>query len=296
MKKIFITGATGNVGVELLKSLQNMPNDVEIIVGVREEDNLSPKEMEKLAPFKVSKRKFDFIDGNTYQHALKNIDIFFLLRPPQITEVGNYFKPLIKAAQQMQVKHIVFLSVQGVEKSSIIPHNKIEKLIVESGIKYTFLRPAYFMQNFTTTLHNDLHTKKLIFLPAGEAKFTLVDVSDIGKVAASIIIKIANDNANYDNTYFELTSNERLNFREMADKLSVGLDTKITFDSPNLLRFWWQKHKEKVAFGYILVLIMLHYLQRFQTLPKLTNCVEEITGNRPKTFDEFVFENKNKLL
>jgi uncharacterized protein YbjT (DUF2867 family) len=296
MKKIFITGATGNVGVELLKALQNMPNKLEIIVGVREEDALSLKEIEKLAPFSVSKRKFDFIEEHTYQHALKNIDILFLLRPPQITEMNNVFKPLIKAAQQMRVKHIVFLSVQGVEKSSIIPHHKIETLIVESGIKYTFLRPAYFMQNFTTTLHNDLHTKKLIFLPAGEAKFTLVDVSDIGKVAANIIVKVANGDANYDNTYFELTSNERLNFREMAEKLSSGLDEKITYDSPNLVRFWWQKRKEDVAFGYILVLIMLHYLQRFQTIPKLTNCVEEITGKPPKTFDEFVFENKDKLL
>ena len=296
MKKVFITGAMGNVGVELLKSLQNIPNHLEIIVGVRDEDALSVKEMEKLAPFSVSKRKFDFIEEHTYQHALKNIDILFLLRPPQITEMDNVFKPLIKVAQQMRVKHIVFLSVQGVERSSIIPHHKIEKLIVESGIKYTFLRPAYFMQNFTTTLHNDLHTKKLIFLPAGDAKFTLVDVSDIGKVAANIIIAVANDNASYNNTYFELTSNERLTFGEMADKLSLGLDTKNTYYSPNLVQFWWQKCKEKVAFGYILVLIMLHYLQRFQTLPKLTNCVEEITGKPPKTFDEFVFENKNKLL
>ena len=45
MKKVFITGATGNVGIELLKALQNMPNDLEIFVGVREEDNLSPKEI-----------------------------------------------------------------------------------------------------------------------------------------------------------------------------------------------------------------------------------------------------------
>ncbi len=47
----------------------------------------------------------------------------------------------------------------------------------------TFLRPAYFMQNFTTTLPSDLVNHQRIYLPAGQAKFT-IDVEDIGDVTA----------------------------------------------------------------------------------------------------------------
>jgi len=79
-----------------------------------------------------------------------------LLRPPQISDVKKYFAPLVETAKKSSIKHIVFLSVQGVDNSKIIPHHKIEKSIVDSKIIYTFLRPAYFMQNFTTTLRNDL--------------------------------------------------------------------------------------------------------------------------------------------
>ena len=73
------------------------------------------------------------------------------------------------------------------KKRKIIPHEKIEKLIAGSNIPYTFLRPACFMQNFTTTLHNDLVKHHIIFLRAGNAKFVLVDVIDIDKEATKIL-------------------------------------------------------------------------------------------------------------
>ncbi|HKL36465.1 MAG TPA: hypothetical protein VJ899_09270 [Salegentibacter sp.] len=51
-----------------------------------------------------------------------------MLRPPQIADVDKIFVPLMEEIKQSSVKHIVFLSVQGVEKNKIIPHHKIEKI------------------------------------------------------------------------------------------------------------------------------------------------------------------------
>jgi len=45
----------------------------------------------------------------------------------------------------------------------------------------------------------------------------------------------------------------------------------------------------------ILVMIMLHYFPRFQQTPKTTQWVKIITGQEPKTFDDFVLTNKNQL-
>ena len=227
----------------------------------------------------------------TYKPALENCDLLFLLRPPQISDTNKYFKPLIEMARQVGIKHIVFLSVQGVEKSAIIPHHKIEKLILDSKIPYTFLRPAYFMQNFLGSLHHDLVVKKKIFLPAGNAKFALVDVHDIGHVAAVIMM---NSNKHI-NTSYGLTNNEKITFGEMASQLSNELGEKITYESPNLLNFYWTKRKEKIPFMLILVMIMLHYLPRFQKKPLITNCIKNIIRREPKTFIEFIKENKQSL-
>lgn len=287
MTKVLITGATGNVGTEVIKSLQNIDHQLEIYAGVR---NLNEDRL-KLSNYKVNFSLFDFTDVETYKTALDGCEILFLLRPPQISEVEKYFKPLVDTCKKNGVKHIVFLSVQGVEKSKIIPHHKIEKLIVDSKIQYTFLRPAYFMQNFTTTLHNDLVNKKRIYLPAGNAKFTLVDVRDIGAVSATIFTNISE----HINKSYELTCKVKLTFLEMARILSDILGIEIQYISPNLISFFMTKRKEKTPTMFILVMIMLHYFPRFQKEPETTNWVEKITNRQPTTFEQFINDNKKAL-
>lgn len=287
MANILITGATGNVGIEVLTAIKKLNYPVELFAGVRDTKSGEVK----LANFKVNLISFDFTDSVTFKNTFQNIDILFLLRPPQISDVNKYFVPLIKAVKQSTIKHIVFLSHQGVEKSKIIPHHKIEKLIVESKIPYTFLRPAYFMQNFTTTLHDDLINNHSIYLPAGDARFTVINTTDIGAVTAKVLI----EPQNHINKSYELTNNETLTFAEMAAKISNGIGKTITFVSPNLLQFYFTKRKEKMPTMLILVMIMLHYFPRFQTTPKTTAWVKIITGNEPKTFDEFVGSNRKEL-
>jgi len=287
MTKVLITGATGNVGVEVLSALKKLDHQLEIYAGVRdtEFDN------EKLSNFNIKTIKFDFMNVETFLPALKDFDVLFLLRPPQISDVKEYFAPLIETAKKSSIKHIVFLSVQGVENSKIIPHHKIEKLIFDSKIPYTFLRPAYFMQNFTTTLRNELVNNHRIYLPAGQAKFTVIDAEDIGSVAAKVLI----EPQKYINKSYELTNNETLTFTEMAEKISKGIGKTIQFISPNLLHFFLTKRKENMPTMLILVMVMLHYFPRFQKTPKTTDWVKIITGQEPKSFDDFILTNKNQL-
>ena len=287
MAKVLITGATGNVGLEVIKSLEIMDHHLEVYAGVR--DLLHDKN--KLANYKVNFSHFDFMDLKTYGTALHTCDILFLLRPPQISAVEKYFKPLIETCKDCGVKHIVFLSVQGVEKSKIIPHHKIEKLLVESKIAYTFLRPAYFMQNFTTSLRTDLVRNRLIYLPAGKAKFTLIDVCDIGAVAAAILTDVSL----HRNVSYELTANEKLTFAEMAETLSTTLGIDIKYKSPTLLGFFLKKRKEKLPTMLILVMIMLHYFPRFQQEPTTSEWVEKILHRQPTSFETFIKNNKQLL-
>ncbi|MDP1800752.1 MAG: NmrA family NAD(P)-binding protein [Bacteroidota bacterium] len=287
MTKVLITGATGNVGTEVIKSFQNINHQLDIYAGVRN----SNEDKIKLSDHKVKFKCFDFTDLKTYNTALESCDILYLLRPPQISEVEKYFKPIIDTCKNSGVKHIVFLSVQGVENSKIIPHHKIERLIVDSKIPYTFLRPAYFMQNFTTTLHNDIVNNKRIYLPAGNAKFTLIDVRDIGAVSAIILTNLAQ----HINKSYELTCNEKLTFLEMARILSDNLGTDIQYKSPSLISFFLAKRKEKVPTMLILVMIMLHYFPRFQKEPEITDWVAKITNRQPTTFEQFITDNKRLL-
>jgi uncharacterized protein YbjT (DUF2867 family) len=287
MRRILITGPTGNVGAAVINSLKKLNGDYEIFAGLRD----LTKGETMFSAGKVSYVQFNFQDVSSFKDALTSCDTLFLLRPPQLANIEKTFRPLIDAAKSCGVTHIVFLSVQGVERSRAIPHNKIERLIEKSGLGFTFLRPAYFMQNFSSTLKDDIHNRE-IYLPSGDIEFALIDVRDIGDVAA---IVLANPQK-YIGQKIELTCQKRLNFTQMTKSLSQIMGVLITYKSPNLFSFYVRKKREGVATGYIFVLIMLHFLPRFQSLPRITNFVLEITGHMPREFEDYVRDNRELLL
>ncbi|MFN2395484.1 MAG: NAD(P)H-binding protein [Bacteroidales bacterium] len=173
MSKILITGATGNIGFQVIRFLSKFDSSNKIVAGVR---NIGKaKDIFKDFP-NIQFVRFDFENSDTFENALTGIDKVFLLRPPHISDIEKYFKPFISKIITHNINQIVFLSVQGAETSKVIPHNKIERLIIEYGLQYIFLRPGYFMQNLTTTLGNDIRIKREIILPAGHAKFNWIDI------------------------------------------------------------------------------------------------------------------------
>ena len=159
---------------------------------------------------------------------------------------------------------------------------------MKSGIAFTFLRPAYFYQNFTTTLLRDIKERRVIFLPAGKARFTLVDAEDIGHAAAVVLRKPDL----HKNRCYDLTAEEALTFAEMAEKLSTVLGMEIRYRSAGLLAFYRRKKKEGTAPGLILVMIMLHFLPRFKKTPPVSSELAELTGRRPRTFEAFAETHK----
>jgi uncharacterized protein YbjT (DUF2867 family) len=284
--QILITGATGNVGMEVLKALVPKSEPHRILAGIRDVE----KGRETLAGFPdLEVVEFDFDHTDRFGQYLAGIDVLFLLRPPPIADVEKYFRPLVEASVKQGVRHIVFLSVQGADKSKLIPHHKIEKLIIAAGIPYTFLRPAYFMQNFSTTLRNDIVERDRVYLPAGKAKFTVVDLKDLGEVAAQVLLQTEP----YRHVAMDLTNDAQLSFSEMCQSLSAVLGRHIEFVSPNLLSFFLEKRKEKVPTPLILVMIMLHYLPRFQSTPPTSGWVERILGRKAIGFEDFVRREKD---
>lgn len=138
-------------------------------------------------------------------------------------------------------------------------------------------------------LRQDIIENDRIYLPAGNAKFALIDVGDIGNVTAEILIS---PNV-HDGKAYDLTNDKLLTFGEMSEIMSDIVGRKIHYKSPNLLSFYINKRNERLAPMYILVMIMLHFLPRFQKQPALTDCVEQLTSEKPRTFESFVRQNKS---
>ncbi|HEY9116066.1 MAG TPA: NmrA family NAD(P)-binding protein [Bacteroidales bacterium] len=288
MKRILITGATGNIGFELIRFLFEIKLNHQVIAGVRNIEKA--KKVFQSFP-ELDFVEFDFEKAETFSEAFENVDILFLLRPPHISEIEKYFHPLINQAVKKGIRKIMFLSVQGVEKSNVIPHHKIEQLIVDSGVDYIFLRPSYFMQNLTTTLLHDIVEKRQIILPAGKAKFNWVDVENIAEVVALLM-----DNfENYKNEAIELTGDKNEDFYAAANYLTMIIGEKITYRNVNPLRFYFIKKKSGMPAGKILVMILLHFLPRFQKEPRISDFYKQLTGKQATTLKEFIEREKGRF-
>lgn len=288
MKKILVTGASGNVGKSIIKYLSSRPEKAEIIAGVF---NLKLEEKKSNEFSSLQFRELNFEKQTTFYEALKGIDTVFLLRPPHLSDIQKYFHPFLHEMENQGVKKIVFLSVQGAEKSKVIPHNKIERLIQNHDFEYIFVRPGYFMQNLSTTLLPDIRDKNKIFLPAGNAKFNWVDIENIGELTAELILNFDN----YKNQAIEVTGTEQLGFKKVSETLSGIIDTNVTYESPGLLNFYRTKKKAGMKRGMILVMIMLHFLPRIQKQSTLSDSFQIIIKKQPTLLYDFLAREKDNF-
>jgi len=273
---VLVTGALGNVGAEVVKRLQAAGRNVRAA-------DIDEKELKKRFGDSVEVIHFDFSRPETHQAAFSGVEKMFLMRPPQLTDVKRYMFPAINAAKCAGVRHVVFLSLIGIEKAKFVPHYKVERYLQEVGLQTTFLRCSFFMQNLNTTHRKEIRERSEIFVPVGKAKTSFIDVRDIGAVAAVTLTQEDHAGKNYD-----LTGSEGLDYCQAAQIMSEVLGRKITYRNPNPLYFLIETVRRGTPFHYALVMAGLYLSTRFGMAEPVTNEVERLTGRKPVTFRQYV--------
>jgi len=171
---ILITGATGTVGSEVVKQLSAKGENIIVKAAAR---SATDNTFENLNRVQVVQLDYDKPDSLAV--ALKGVDKLFLLTPFQSNMV-DLTSNLVSEAKKAEVKYIAKQSVMGADaEPGITPgrlHRQAEKIIEESGIPFTFLRPNFFMQNFVNYYSNLIRSQGAFYIPAGDAKVSFVDV------------------------------------------------------------------------------------------------------------------------
>ena len=185
--RLLITGATGNVGGAALRCLlAQRPAGTGLAVATRKPAR--NRQGLGLDVPEVNRVPFDFTKPETLAPALRGVTGLLLVRPPAISDVARYLKPVVQAAVAAGVGHVVFLSLQGAQYNPLAPHRKVEGYLKASGIRYSLLRPSFFMQNLSTTHRDDIRRHDQLLLPAGHARTSFVDADDVGEAAARLLL------------------------------------------------------------------------------------------------------------
>lgn len=217
---ILVTGATGNIGSELVKLLSKQAVPFRVVVR-------SANDAQVLASLPgVEVVLGDFDNPATMGLALRGIDRAFLLTPSSEQAEAQQLN-FVKEAKKAGVQHIVKLSQLAAKADSPVRflryHAIVEQALRESGMDFTFLRPNLFMQGLLGFRDSIVEQGKF-FAAIGQAKISAVDVRDIAAVAAAALTGPGHAGMTY-----TLTGPQALTHSEMADELATALDYAITF-------------------------------------------------------------------
>ncbi|MHC5292890.1 NmrA family NAD(P)-binding protein [Listeria welshimeri] len=287
METILIIGGTGNIGYPLIEALTKKKN-VNLVVGAHNVENAK----KKLAHFdQLEVKAFDFLDASTYETCLKGIDRLFFVRPPELSNPKEDMFPFLEKVKLLQIKQVVFVSLIGVEKNPMTPHNKIEKKIEALNLPYTFIRPSFFMQNLNTTHLEDIRKHHDLFVPAGKALTSFIDTRDIGAVAAVCLSK-----EKYIGRKLEITGAKAISYYQAAEIMSEVLGAPISYSKPSLWKFRKVMLRRGIPKNFVNVMVMLYFITQLGNAKKVTHVAEKILNREPISFAKYVADNKEQFL
>jgi (4-alkanoyl-5-oxo-2,5-dihydrofuran-3-yl)methyl phosphate reductase len=212
---ILVTGATGNVGREL----------VEILAAQGESLRLVTRDKSKIAHMPAN---VEIVEGDiglepTVNQAMLGVDALFLF--PVIFDLTHQStKLLVDAARANGVRRIVMLSSMAaaydVSELGRL-HREKEVLIEQSKIPCTFVRPTGFMSNVLQWMPT-IQSMGKIFSATGDGRVALISPHDIAVVAAQSLVDFSSDNRIY-----SLTGPELLNASQQVQILSKALGIEL---------------------------------------------------------------------
>jgi uncharacterized protein YbjT (DUF2867 family) len=179
---ILVTGATGNVGRNVVEQLVSRGADVRALV--RDPSKAS-------FPAGVNVVQGDLLDVDSLRSAMSGVSTLFLLNGVVADE---YTQALIalNVARAAGIDRIVYLSVIHSDIYVNVPHFAgkfgVERMIEQMGMNATILRPAYYMDNEITI--KDVVTGYGIYpMPIGDKGLAMIDARDVGEIAAIELIR-----------------------------------------------------------------------------------------------------------
>jgi uncharacterized protein YbjT (DUF2867 family) len=212
---------SGNIGTPLALALARQGAEVTLCVR-------NPKPNAAFDDLGIRQASFDINDLRSMTEALEGGDAFFSLTPlvENLPEAGA---KAIEAAKRSGIGRIVRCSAQGAGPDAAIRlgrmHYAVETAVEESGIPFTILRPANFMQNY---LHfgaaDTIRSKGVFYSPLGAARTSPIDTRDISEIGIRVLTEPGHEGRRY-----ELTGGESLSDGEMADVLSEELGRIVTY-------------------------------------------------------------------
>jgi len=284
--KILVTGATGAIGGNAVRALKDSGLDVRALV--REDDARAAKLRALGAETVIG----DLLDIDSVRAALQDVRAAYFVYPvrPQLLEATIYFAEAAKEAGVSAIVNTSQMTSRRDSKSHAAQNHWIgERVFDWCGVPVTHLRPTLFAEWLLYPFSlKSIVEKETLALPFGAGRFAPIASEDTGRVVAAIL---KNPTAHASATY-KLFGPVELDGNGIAAAMSEVLKRAIRYSPteisdfqhilaqiPRLTPYFWQ-HVGAIAIDC-----------PNGITAGTNNNVEELTGRRPMSVQEFVEKN-----
>lgn len=285
---IMVTGANGALGGEIVTSLLKITSADNLAASARKLQTMGEQKS-----IGIEIRQVDYDDCNTLTTAFEGIETLVLVpSAAPIEQRMQQNRDVIAAAKASGVSRIVFLSFMDVAEDSPLSYAKAfadtEKALAESGVAFTNLRMALYMDNFLDWPIFQVRDGA-ISLAAGDASVAYVSRTDLADAAAAVALKGGHDGKIYD-----MTGPASLNYDEVSTILSEVRGETIRY---NLIT-------EEEHYARAIAMGIPEYLCKGSlgmartckqgAFNRVTSHIEDIIGHPPEDFLSFMARYKDK--
>lgn len=212
---IVITGASGRIG----------RRTAELLAPTGQRLRLMSREPEHIPEIRNSQSvRGDFADRPSLDAAFAGADTVLIISGSGAPgERAELHRNAFEAARRAQATHVVYLSLEGAARDSKYPysrdHYRSEEYLAQSGVPFTVLRDAFYMDMFIDMFDRD----GVVRGPAGQGRGAFVSREDVARTAAALL------NAPPGGIH-DVTGPEALTVAEVARRLAKLTGRKLRFE------------------------------------------------------------------
>src|SRR5499426_2267124 len=218
---ILVTGATGTNGRFVVQALLETRARVRAMIQV-------PAKAADLERNGAELVAADFDKPETLATALAGVERCLLLSAVDQRLVEREAR-FVAAARKAGVRHLVKFSAIGAHPAASFTfgrqHGQAERVVMDSGLPFTFVQPNFFMQNLLWSA-DTIRTRGELFSTLGAARASHVDARDIARVIAATLTEPVDRHAG---RVYLLTGPAALTFAEVAETLTRVLGRPVHY-------------------------------------------------------------------
>lgn len=280
-KTIAVTGATGNIASLVIPALIKGGATVKALVH-------TASKAASLTEAGVEVIEGEFTDASATEQLMTDADSVLIIAPPNPDAVAQNSALFAAIKKVAKGAHVVRLSAIGAAADAPtangILHHESDTELIGSGLTHTILRPHFFMQNLFMSVQTIMEQGQM-YWGMGEGKLGLIDVRDIADVATAILL-----NGGHEGEIYTPTGPKSITFKEMAEIISKVIDKEVAYIavSPEDVK----KSIIEMGWGEWAGQVMADYAKAFSENwgDFVNDDVEKVTGNKSRSFEQFVQE------